>query len=297
MSSIIFRINGPIRQLGLGDSLYLTQVAYFRGKQLGYEDITLEWPHIVTGPKSEYVECPKDTIFPIKYITRKEFSPDDYSKIINLREHDSLFPGFSGIDKNPIFIINGIPFLHIAKNFIGIYAFSNWYHETTNNRPVFNLPKDKLKKPYILFHHRHYKNHPRDTNSEIHKPIIDYIKYKTGNKYEMWKIGEPSNDDDIYDKIIENKNSNIAEFYKLENNASYQVGGAQTGPSSFSVLFGIPNILLDADCKVIYYPKEWRMRGGWGNTAVDWWDKDKHLILYVNDCNINKIKEHIDKWL
>jgi hypothetical protein len=200
------------------------QAAYFRGKDLGYEDdeIYFEWPLRVAcdslAKQGDYVVCPKESIFPFHFIEKKDVNLEEYETIIDFLERDSFFEGSMPIQENKVHTLG-------QRNYVSPYEYLNrrWYN--MDERSVFNIPKDNLEKPYILFHYREadwslYRNvDPRTT-----RKLLEVIKERYGDKYLYYKTGETQRIlDRLFDFVAPNYKYEPNKFFKLINNASFMV--------------------------------------------------------------------------
>ena len=297
MSKILFIISGKERRLGLGDVAMIASPVYYRGMELGFNDITLQWPDIVTGPNHEKVKCPKDTILPIKFIEREKINKDEYDKILDLKDKGTLYLGFPGIDYNPDSDATEI------KNMFGVYNFNNMYSYITKTSPIFYVDKEKLKKPYVLLHHRDYEKHPtRNSNETTTLLVFKILREMLGDKYEIWKMGEPTLFDDKFDKVLPTFNDDPGEYFKVINNSSMVLGNGQSGVTVTANFFNIPVVRLDINLNSkiartllsVYY---WSLIGGIGYTYYDWVDESKNLRYTVNSLNEEELRGFIEKWL
>lgn len=294
MKKILFKISGKERTLGLGDVIMIASPVYFRGEQLGYKNITLQWPNIVTGPNYEKVKCPKRTILPIKFIEKENIIESKYDKVYDLRERDALFPGYPGIDKD----LRG----NEIKNIYGIYNFNNLYMYQNGKAPIFNIKKNKIEKPYVILHHRQYKKTLRNSSEETTKKVFNILRELLKDKYEIWKMGEPTEFDYKFDKVLKPFNNNVNGYFKTINNASMVLGNGQSGITVTANFFNVPVVRLDVDLNAkitrnlhsVYY---WSLIGGIGYTYYDWVDNRKNLRFLLGQFEENILRGFIKEWL
>lgn len=293
------------RRIGLGNIAQFVHSIYFRAKTWGYDDVWFEWPWRVTaGPEYDeelYVRCPKESILPITFVERGKWNPEEFDKVVDLTDADSMYDGFI-----PLYERKTMPVGRVC--YAGVMSYPNMYHEETGEYPVFDVPKDKLEKPYILFH---FRNSPwsdyRNSNPQVLKHVFDIIKEKYGDKYEMWKCGEqwrPMHKH--FDVVTPYYNKNIDEFFKMINNASMFVGAA-AGVMTAAERLGVPVIAVDEvkggkdDTGGDRSTQKWKSEGGYGNSWCDFIDKEKYIIFWkengIEGIDKNKILEFCEKWI
>lgn len=97
----------------LGELGFIYRACYFRGKELGYKDIYMEWPNNLEFTRDHHLKrnklklekkllkmkCPKETILPIKFISKKDIIPSEYDKIIDIGKSGAFYN-----NSEPIFI-------------------------------------------------------------------------------------------------------------------------------------------------------------------------------------------------
>jgi ADP-heptose:LPS heptosyltransferase len=293
------------RRIGIGNIMQIAQTIYFRSKEMGYDDVYMEWPIRVTcGPEygdNKYMPSPKELIIPIKFINRGEWSTKDFDKVIDLTEKDSLYDGFI-----PLWKGKDIPLRNIS--YLGIENYVNMYLEKTKKRPIFNIPKDKLEKPYILFHFRNSEwSSYRNSNPYSFRKIYNILNEKYRDKYNFIKCGEKFRAlDRLFDKVTPYYD-NFNDILKIVNNSTLFIGAA-AGMLTFAQTFDIPHISLDEpkygkDGKGHSNREEeyWKGYGGYGKSYCDWVDDNKTLVFWKEEgpefITSDKVLEFCGKYL
>jgi len=298
MSKILFTIRGKPRTLGMGDIAMLACPVYFRGRSLGYDEVYLEWPNIVTGPKYKKVRCPKKTIIPVNFIKRSDIRKKDFDEILDLRDKHVLFNFYPGIDLDT----EGKK----TKSLYGIYNFNNLYLYSTGIKPVFKVDKDKLEKPYIIIHHRNYKTAQfRNSKEETTKIVLDLLRDTLGDKYEIWKMGEPTSFDEEFDRVTTINYNDVNEYFKTINNSSMVLGNGQSGITATGNYFDIPVVRLDVNfeskiSRNLLSVYHWSALCGVGYTCYDWAGPEKNRVYYVNkfgELELENLEKFVIKWL
>jgi len=297
MSSVIFRVNGRYQhRIRFGETATLIQACYFRGKELGYDDIYMEWPlksmfSDIYGNRIN-IKCPPNELLPIKFIHRLEFNKYQYNKNVGLDEYNSFYK-----DSPPVFEKN-------KTCFIGFYSFLNKYYLETGKKPIFNIKKDKLDKPYIIFHFRWSNNHSPERNPRVssYMKIFNMIKEKYGNKYEIWKSGEPNKMlERKCDKTIPYYNDNLNEQIKVINNSSLVVSPG-CGIEAYCELVDKPLLYVEASQDNIggTFDKQWWKNNGGkhGEMLQEWRIGDRlHVLWKQNEVDRDEIFKFMDRWL
>jgi len=326
MKKILFRYpNDNEGFIRLGEFGFICRACYYRGKELGYNNIYIEWPNNIEYTRNHYLrrnnrttygeplelECPDDTILPINFISNDDIKESDYDKVMNMNENDAFYNG-----SEPIFLeIDG----KILRSNLAPHEFLNKYYITYNEHPIFDIKKDKLKYKYILIHTRNALN-SKSRNPKI-KTYLHILKLLKENfsDYKIFRCGE------TYSWEVENEiNEYIDDFYRptddfdlflrLINNSSLYVG-CTSGPIEYAKSFNLPVVELDipllvwdskstgvyASDKYSYYSKEyWKnvFHGRYGDAIEDNLNQDKILKLYKNKkLNDNVILEFIERWI
>lgn len=302
---VLFRIGADWqKRFGIGDVSALIHASILKSKEEDY-DSCFEWPLKITYNDDyklgKYVRCPKTNILPIEFITRDKVNLRDYDKIIDFCEDDYLYKGCRSIYENKKKYPPG------ASCHADFYGYPNRYLDNTGKSPVLNIPKDNVEFPYILFHFRNIQNYGIEKNytPKTFLNILNLIKEEVGNRYQLWKCGEPQR---ILDKKFDYISPHQAEddfgkFFKMVNNSSLMVGG-KSGPLMYAMMFGTPYIKMDM-MKLRdngEYPsdtnKGWKSVGGYGENFFSWIDKNTRLDLWRNeDLDTQKIREFIKRWI
>lgn len=282
MKSIYFYYSKPMKSwLALGQILALMQACYFRGRELGFENVIFVWKDGVSYPGwtkentcKGNIFCPGNNIFPMKVVSPEFVLREDVYKI-DLSEPNSLYEGCPIVIKPD------------GYRMAPTYEFLNNYYKNHNERPVFSIHKNTNEK-YILFHYRESTQErqiPRNTPYDDWKKLFMVLKEKYGKEYKFKKIGEPSKLDGEFDEVFDYFPNNIEELFKIVNNAILYVGNA-SGPSTLGFMFEIPAIiLLNELSKPSYVGKD--------SIAHKWVDDSKYLCLWKGEYDIIQDKEKI----
>ena len=264
--------------MGLGQEVTLLQSCYFRGKELGYDNIIFEWHDKVAYPgwsiNNTYqglIKTPVNSIFPVT-IVDKGIRIANHIDRIDLSESNSLYDGCP-------------PVMAHDYKMKQTHDYLNMYYESFKSRPILQLPKSNKEK-YILFHYRESTQErqiPRNTPYKEWKELFELLKEKFPS-YKFKKIGEPSKLDGEFDEAYEYFPNNISELFKVINDSSLYVGGA-AGPITLTFLFGVPGIMLfDKNSKSSYTGE---------TNAHRWVDSFNYLYLFESEYNVNENKEMI----
>ncbi|MBE3094957.1 MAG: hypothetical protein IMZ52_07980 [Actinobacteria bacterium] len=264
--------------MGLGQEVTLLQSCYFRGKELGYDNIIFEWHDKVSYPgwsiNNTYqglIKPPVNSIFQITIVNKGTRIPKHIDRI-DLSEPNSLYDGCQPI------------MMHDYK-MKQTHEYLNMYYESFGLRPVLSLPKSNKEK-YILFHYRESTQErqiPRNTPYNEWKELFELLKDRYPS-YKFKKIGEPSKLDNEFDEVYGYFPDDIGELFKVINNSSLYIGGA-AGPITLTFLFGIPGIMLfDKNSKPSYAGE---------TNAHKWVDPMNYMYLFENEYDINKDKDKI----
>ena len=298
----LFRI-GPEFQhrMRFGEVIELYRACYFRGKQLGYEDgyIYFEWPQKIAYngnySNKDYFKCPTHSILPIKFIDNLSTNSIKFDKIYDLCQPNIFYDG------NKPFYESTIQ----KKNYESHLGYLNKYFMDTGERPIFNIPKDKIDKPYILFHVR-IATWSTQRNPDLNKyiEVVNMFKEIYKDKYEFVKCGEPCRGmNRLFDKIIPYYEE-LDDVIKLFNNSSLVVC-ADSGPNAIAWGLGIPIFIIDCphfsrgEIVNYHHPNFWKQFGGEiGETPYDWMDRNKIKVFYKgNVINKEDIISYTGKWL
>ena len=222
----------PDRHIGWGDAFMYLYACYLEGKRKGYKDkeIYIVFPRIGYDPR--HVDNIKENsgfYQPTKYLPWNNYSrvkiieEEEWDELVDTSEIGSLYPSFPGINRTGWYI----------------YIYFDIYKYITGNIPHLDLPKTHKGKPYILFHYRGDRvgafHKERETPINEFDYIFNIIKEHLGDKYEYWKIGEISDIDDKFDKVIPYMYGDLDGFMELLCNSSMLVG-SHAGPSTAALL-------------------------------------------------------------
>jgi len=300
---ILFRFgskNQPITRFGEIDML--SRPCYFRGIELGYNNISFEWPLNLDYK----IKCPKKTILPLKFINYN-INHMKYDKIINLIDND-------------IFYRNSMPLyskLDLMKR--DHYSFLNYlnkYYIQYNERPIYNIPKDNIRDDYILIHTRMSQRSPtRNPKRNTYINIINLLKNKY-KEYKLYRCGHIIRKDEEFNSLFDGYIENVSDFnafLKLMNNCSLFIG-CSSGPIQYAYSFGKPIIELDIPRTSnwgylknnyiglgnYYSEKYWKrgLFGIYGDTVDYYINKEKYLKLFRGySINKDRIYRFMDRWL
>jgi len=298
---VLFRIGGTFQyKMRFGEAGHLLQSAYFCGKDKGYTDgnIFLEWPlKIAFNAEYRYrvwMKCPSYSILPIKFIERGSISLSDFDEIVDFTIPNSMYDGYPQMYKDG------------RQNHIGFMNYLNIHFYNTGKRPIFKIPRDKLDNPYILFHIRIADwSEYRNPDLKVFRDLIPIIKEKYGDRYEIWKCGEPQRIlDRQFDFVAPYYRDDVNQFFKLINNASFFFC-SNSGPNVYGEMFDVPMIELEAS-EHDKYGKEgertaiwWNRKGGLGDRYNDWRELGKDYLVYWKGKGYDEkeLLEFTEKWL
>ena len=271
------------------------RICYFRGRELGYSDITFEWPYNVIMYKKIKYECPTSISLPIKCIEYGTSNKEDYDKVLDLTDDNVFYDGCKSIYKNGL------------RDHIDMFNYSNKYYIEHNEKPVFDITTPKIKElegidKYILMHYRNlFDSMWRNMSVRIFYRIYRMLK----NVYKDYKIvicGEIeyiNRDVGIHIPYL----NDINDFIKLMNNASLYVGSA-TGPNTFAIGLGIPFLQIESPIyppgnSYQYSEENWKSWGGsYGNTMIDWAHNNRVKVIMKNERFTKKdVIKFADEWL
>jgi len=281
-------IDNSQRYIGVGEVCSIIQCCYFRSKELGYDKVFMEWPLVVflwndKGTFEYYVECPKDTIFPITFVPKG-------SKLA--RSVDII-----GLDKRGVFFEDSDPLImHNPPSNFPYFEYLNKYFLDHKEYPVIHIEKDKTE-PYVLFHIRKTKltrGQIRNSKDEDFQILIDLVRKYTS--YKLYKIGEPCSLDNQFDKVFTYFNDNINELFKIVNNSILFVGNS-SGPLTLAYMLDVPtmnmeegNIVNPEYVKSPRFEPFWKEKGRkYGKTGLDWVNPNRNLII-LRDTEINPLR-------
>ena len=275
--------------------MYYLMTCYFRGKHLGYDEVhtfkPLYHPKVVSiGDANIWQSTP---YLPITLL-KQPVHDDDYDLVLDISIPGSLFSGHKGMQ----------------RHFWETYRYLNLYYLDTGKAPYLTDNRTWKGTPYIIFHYRHMgesfnhicvHNPFRNSVFTDFENIFNLYRNQYGDKYEYWKIGEPSPIDSEFDHILPPMWDDIDGFAKIVRNASMMIT-AQSGPNAYAIFHN------DTPCIVTSVvehtspdnPHMWKRIVGVGSGAVfPLWHMDKMLTIQ-KECvnqNINVIRQFNDKWL
>lgn len=235
MSSIHFFDSSQYkRTIAFGQMVDIAWACYNRGKELGYDDISVEWHNYITirwfdsGVCMYGMNCPRNDIYPLRFVKKGTYVNAD--KYIDLSKPDSLFVGC-----NPIFSEIG-------------FSSTNTTIEYFNRLGNLYKMELKIQKPntkYILFHYRKSEQKrqlSRNIDEKVYIDIINHLKRKYKD-YKFYKIGEKSSFDNLFDICFGYFLSNTDGLFKLIYGSSAYIGPL-SGPISIAWFSDIPTISL-----------------------------------------------------
>lgn len=273
------------RFIGLGQAITMAQACYFKGIELGYDTIAVEWHNMVTYPywtdQSTFgglINNPCSGILPIKFVNKGAIVTPR-ADTIDISESDCIYDGSPPLIENPMD-------MHPS------WSYLNKYYIDTGKRPIFNIKKTK-KEPYLLFHYRNSSragHEKRNTPTKQWIDIFNRFKNAYGDKYRFEKIGEPSPIDDKFDKVHDYFPNNLQSMFDLTNNSSFFVGN-ESGPISLAYMFGIPSIVFYSNKAKVARNKnrKWGKEGYilYGNGPYDWVDDNIYYPIEFDEDRID----------
>lgn len=213
---ILFKgFESTTRGPGLGDLFDFSQSCYLKGKDIGYDDIHIVFPRIGTwgnekyGISKEDYNWQKTEFLPWKWYPRnKDIDENEWDKIVDMIQPNSLYDGFPGIDA----------FFWYVTQYLG------YYFKDKKLSPCIQVKRD-TRKHYILFHYRTdfpggFNNNDRTTSLSQFQSLFYFIKEILGDEYSYWKIGDSCPIENQFDGVIPNRYDKLDELAKLICNAS-----------------------------------------------------------------------------
>lgn len=308
-NKILFTLNNKRqKQINIGDLFLLFNVAYHRGKELGYKYIFFEWPlcvrYFIGNRKIIGLECPIDRYLPINLLSRNDMKKYIYDKIINFNVKNSLYPGCLPIYQNRKF-----PFG--KRNYVSTLSYLNMHYHNTGIYPEIKIPKHNIQDKYILFHFRNVNYDKKDgmgstdrnVNPQVFAHLFKLMKKKYSNNYKFYKCGEAIKElDDKFD-YVSPYYSNINGLLRLINNCSFFIV-ADSSPTSAADVLGIPRIRYECirqtkSGAIGWHSIEyWKKHNGYGKFMNEWQNPNKYRMLFKGDkINDDDILEFSNEWL
>ena len=279
MSSVHFYYGELHKSLpSFGNLAAISHACYARGKELGFDDIYIDWI-----PKNAFlwnenlsykgnIRIPRGNFLPFKYVI-----PNDKIKVdknIDISKSNSLFDGCPPL-RGEVF-----------SDFI-CYSYLNKLYEETGNYQELNIKKSN-NEPNVIFHHRESgmnKQRIRNVKQEYIKDLFDNFKDRYPIKY--YKNGEETNFDNEFDIILPYHFNKIYRLLRIFNNTNLFVSGV-CGVLEWTKMLGIPSIFI--------IPKEFNSdpitEKGWSAIREENpWIIGKTCIDHVNPSKIFILKE------
>jgi hypothetical protein len=222
----------------LGQLLTLSHSCYIKGKELGYDNIYVEWHNnnsflwFENGCKLGSIKCPKNNVLMINYV-------EEYKKLNNIDKYIDLSKPDTLYDSCP-------PIMTFNKSSVipsTIYLVD--YFERTKKYPYVEYIKNNIKEKYILFHYRkseQKKQFFRNLKDSDYLKILDIIREKYKD-YKIYKVGEPCIFDNKFDRVFPYFTNNIDNLFELVANCSLYVGST-SGPWSLCLMMKTPMISM-----------------------------------------------------
>jgi len=281
-------------------------INYGMACKLHYDSNNLDGDIYIVFPRFDYdkrhgqdLNINKETtILPWNFIPNN-INPnfDEYDIVIDTTEKDSLYPGFGGID--------------YSGHTFGFYP-SKYYNDYKIS-PYLDLGKPSKK--YILFQWRdregfgYFKKNKelRNSSAPVMKYYLNIFKRLYGDKYEMWKTGEESKIDNLFDRCISLQYDDLDKFIMTIYNSALYVGPS-CGPLEYIKFFKhLPALVLDVIPEYEIYYKDYIL--DYINTNKDAfstmninihpsWCYDKYILLNKgNRVDEKFISKKFDVWL
>jgi len=270
------------RFLAFGDIVTLIQSCYFKGRELGYNEVYLQWFEKNSfswnddGTNKGNLNIPGELILPIKLIDDINI---DCDLKIDLSKPNILFYG------SPPIIHKDIKPTQICLSYL------NKYYVDRKERPVFNIQKTGKFGDYILIHFR-YSSNERQLNRNLDISYYKNLVMKIRELYpsiKIWKFGERSPIDNLFDRKFQYFYENLDNLFELTNESKIYIS-SECGALQLGHMFNIPMItLLSSKHKLQGTTKEgwdnWRLALPWiiGETDRDYSYTDKQLLLMENN--------------
>jgi len=277
MTSILFKNSNRHRSIAIGQFIQIITCCYLKAKELDCDEIYMEWINTRflwddMGNSIDGFGYQSDTILPFIFLNVGEEVNTDITIDIGLP--NSLYDGCEPlIDRD---------FCKLNPSSIYILDY------TTRNKklPRIYMDRKETKEKYILIHYRKStkKGHEfRKINDEWYVKLVEYLRSKYN--YKIYKIGEQSPFEDIFDRRFPYFTRNFNRLMELINNCELYIT-CPTGPWGFAVYFDKPmiaiateksyNIELDVSKKIL---------------------NDNQLLVIDDFKNRGIIENHINKVL
>lgn len=206
--------------MALGQTLEFIWACYSKGIELGYNEIIIEWHHRISimwfddGRCIQGMPKPKNNILPITFVRKGVYVNAD--KYIDISEQNSLYEGCPPLISNKSIIAS---------------TFENYLN---NNRKTLSVTKTKTN-PYILIHYRKSTKKSQQIRNILDEHYINIIKLvrKRFKEIPIYKIGEPSSFDDMFDRVYKYFLRDTTGLIDLVGNSTLYIGPL-SGPISIA---------------------------------------------------------------
>ena len=229
----------------IGEETITFHACYIKAKELGYDDITVEWPRVkYTYPMDKNIKIffpPMDcSVLPMKFISKESINFHEYDKIIDLDKDNALYDGYPSAN----------PSIGIREH-IGFYEYLNKYYIDTKIIPMIEPIKDKTH-INILFHYRNAAySKTRDSSIEEIKSIIKLLNENLNKKNIIYNItGDIFSQEDYLNFILLTPNvyrpflRNISKLFVLVSKMDLIICPS-SGMVDIGGIFGIPFIMMN----------------------------------------------------
>lgn len=265
--------------MAFGQMIELVWACYAKGKELGYDNIIIEWHDKISIGWTKEGTCisgmnpPENSITSLKVVPKGTII-ENVDRYIDISESNVLYD-----DCPPL----------ISNDKIRGFCYEEYlerYYKKTNIKPTIEISKSESKDKYILLHYRYSTQErqiPRNVSSKYYIDLIKLIR-ENYKEYKIYKIGELSEFDSLVDKKFGYFLKDTDKLINLVGNSSLYIGPL-SGPISIAFFLQHPCIGILSDHNIIR------------NMEVkDYYSNDTIYINPINDY-LNKIKEFMDKIL
>lgn len=279
MTSILFKNSNYHRHPSFGHMLEILLSCYFRGLELKYDTIYIEWPDIRflwndEGYAIGGFRVPDSKGLPFNIVGHDEIIKTDTS--IDFGMPNCLYEGCE-----PIVSQTGCN-IKVCQEYIKKYIKNN------GNTPKFELIdyNSKFDRPFVLIHYREAIKENQKFRNLDYRIYIKLIKYIRRNyNIDIYKIGEPSPFDFLCDRVYEYLIEDISELFKLAYSCELYIG-TPSGPCVISLFTGKSMILMVNE--EVY---EMELEGLGGIL------RNNQKIIITNRDNYKIVEDVIDEYL
>jgi len=277
MTSILFTgLENRIKPLGFGDFANYMLACKCKAKELNCDEIWSVFPHL----SGEFKDEKNRTFQNVNQLDIKYIRADDLEKERN--KFDIVYELYTN-----------------KKQIVSVYSALNEAYIKFGKYETFKNERKDIKDKYILFHNRfNPQNKGRNTDQNDLLYLISNIKNLLGDKYQYWRIGEPSEYDHLFDKIVPYLYDDIDSFIDIVRNCSFVIGSS-SGVFPYAQIFNnVPFIAFSCE-----YPDPYFHYNICSKISLDYGVRflefmgDKFYGKYMKQSppTINQLKEMFEK--